>query len=182
MSRIGKVPIAIPSGVEVKIDGTSVSVTGPRGEIIQTFAPSLTIQREDGFVHVQRPNDEPMQRALHGLTRTLLNNMVIGVSQGFDRVLELVGTGYRAEQQGGNLTLQLGFSHSVTVEPLGDNELVAESQTRIIVRGVNKQVVGEQAARIRKLRKPNPYTGKGVKYQGEVIRRKAGKAAAGAGV
>jgi len=181
LSRIGKMPVHIPPGVELDVDDTAVVVKGPKGELAITIHHSLRVERDEKSLVVYRQNDEPEQRALHGLTRSLLNNMVIGVTQGFERILDLVGTGYRAEQQSKNLLLQLGFSHPVTVEPLGSNELVAASQTRVIVRGIDKQQVGEQAARIRKLRRPNPYTGKGIKYDGEEVKRKEGKSAVSAG-
>ena len=165
LSRIGEMPVHIPPGVELDVNGTAVAVKGPKGDLAITIHHSWRVERDEKSLVVHRQNDEPEQRALHGLTRSLLNNMVIGVTQGFERILDLVGTGYRVEQQSKNLLLQLGFSHPVTVEPLGSNELVAASQTRVIVRGIDKQQVGEQAARIRKLRKPNPYTGKGIKLQ-----------------
>jgi large subunit ribosomal protein L6 len=181
MSRIGRAPIHIPDGVDVKIDGTSVTVKGSRGELASSFSRYMVIKVEDGVLSVDRTSEAPRHRALHGLTRSLINNMIIGVSQGFERALELVGTGYRVEQQGDGLVMQLGFSHPVPVKPLPGNELVAESQNRVVVRGIDKQAVGEQAARIRKLRKPNPYTGKGIRYQGEQVRRKAGKTAVSVG-
>jgi len=182
MSRVGRAPIRVPDGVDVKIDGTSVAVKGPKGELAASFSRYMVIKLEDGILSVARTSEAPRHRALHGLTRSLINNMVAGVSQGFERALELVGTGYRVEQQGDGLVMQLGFSHPVSVKPLPGNELVAESQNRIVVRGIDKQAVGEQTARIRKLRKPNPYTGKGIRYQGEQVRRKAGKTAVGVGV
>ena len=181
MSRVGRAPILIPDGVDVKIDGTSVTVKGSRGELAASFSRYMVIKAEDGVLSVARTSEAPRHRALHGLTRSLINNMIIGVSQGFERALELVGTGYRVEQQGDGLVMQLGFSHPVPVKALPGNELIAEGQNRVVVRGIDKQAVGQQAARIRRLRKPNPYTGKGIRYQGEQVRRKAGKTAGSAG-
>ena len=182
MSRVGRAPISVLDGVDVKIDGTAVTVKGPRGELSASFSRYMVIKLEDGILSVARTSEAPRHRALHGLTRSLINNMVAGVSSGFERALTLVGTGYRVEQQGDELVLQLGFSHPVTVKPLPGNELVADGQNRIVVRGIDKQAVGQQAARLRMLRKPNPYTGKGVRYEGEQVRRKAGKSAVGVGV
>ena len=182
MSRVGSAPIHVPDGVDVKIEGTSVTVKGSRGELSASFSRYMVMKVEDGVLSVTRTSEAPRHRALHGLTRSLINNMVIGVSQGFEKALELVGTGYRVQQQDDGLVMQLGFSHSVSVKPLPGNELVAEGQNRIVVRGIDKQAVGEQAARIRKLRKPNPYTGKGIRYEGEQVRRKAGKTAVSVGV
>jgi len=182
MSRVGSAPIHIPDGVDVKIDGTSVTVKGSKGELCASFSRYMVMKVEDGVLSVTRTSEEPRHRALHGLTRSLINNMVIGVSQGFEKALELVGIGYRVQQQDDGLAMQLGFSHPVSVKPLPGNELVAEGQNRIVVRGIDKQAVGQQAARIRKLRKPNPYTGKGIRYEGEQDRRKAGKTAVSAGV
>ena len=169
-------PINVPSGVNVTIDGSHVTVKGPKGELSRDIYPKLNVTLEDGVLTVSRSDEEPDTKARHGLTRTLINNMVLGVSDGFEKRLELVGTGYRVQQKGKGLEMSLGFSHSVSVDPLGENTLSADGQTIVVVSGPNKEDVGEQAARIRKLRRPNPYTGKGVKYQGEVIRRKAGKA------
>ena len=181
MSRVGFSPIQVPSGTEVKVQGSTVSVKGKLGELSRTVPAAMTVALEDGVVSVTRPNDEPENRSLHGLTRSLIANMVVGVSQGYTRSLDLVGTGYRAEQRGKGVVLQVGYSHPVTVEPLGSNELKIEGPTRVVVSGIDKELVGEQAARIRKVRKPNPYTGKGIKYDTEVVRRKAGKTATGAG-
>jgi large subunit ribosomal protein L6 len=181
VSRIGKAPISVPSGVEVKVGENEVSVKGKLGELSRDFSPKLKVVLADGEVTVQRSDDEPETRAVHGLTRSLINNMVLGVSDGFEKRLELIGTGYRAAQRGKGLELSLGFSHPVTVEPLGSNALRADGQNFVVVSGPAKELVGEQAARIRKIRKPNPFTGKGVKYANEVIRRKAGKAAAKGG-
>ncbi len=176
MSRIGKQPIPIPDKVQVNIDGTEVTVKGPKGELFQKFPADITIDQQDGQIVVTRPTDLPKHRALHGLTRALLANMVNGVSVGFERVLEIEGVGYRAEMEGQTLVLYLGYSHPIRFEPPADVEYVVEERGRIIrVRGIDKQVVGELAAQIRKARPPEPYHGKGVRYQGERIRRKAGK-------
>ena len=172
----------MPSGVDVKIDGNTVSVKGKNGELSRTLPATMTIELADGVITVGRPNDEPDQRALHGLTRSLVNNMVIGCSDGFSKRLELIGTGYRVQQKGKALEISVGLSHVVVVEPLGDNTLLADGQTFIVVSGPSKEDVGDQTARIRKIRKPNPYTGKGIKYSDEVIRRKAGKTAVGVGM
>ena len=171
----------MPSGVDVKIDGTTVTVKGKVGELTRTLPATMKIDLTDGVLTVDRPNDEPDQRALHGLTRSLLNNMVVGCADGFSKRLELIGTGYRVQQKGKSLELSVGYSHPVPVEPIGLNTISADGQTFINVSGPSKEDVGEQAAQIRKVRKPNPYTGKGVKYSDEVIRRKAGKTAVGAG-
>ena len=179
MSRVGISPINVPDGVDVKIDGTTVTVKGKVGELARTLPATMKIDLTNGVITVARPNDEPDQRALHGLTRSLLNNMVIGCSDGFSKRLELIGTGYRVQQMGKALEINVGFSHSVPIEPIGDNTLLADGQTFIVVSGPSKEEVGDQAARIRRVRKPNPYTGKGIKYSDEVIRRKAGKTAVG---
>ena len=178
MSRIGNLPVEIPSGVEVLINGSEVTVKGPKGELSQTFSDILSIEKaEDGTVVVSRPNDEREARSLHGLTRTLINNMVIGVNEGYSKTLELVGVGYRAAVKGSNLELSLGFSHPVVVEPLEGITFECPEQTVINVIGIDKQLVGQVAADIRKWRKPEPYKGKGIRYQGEHVRRKEGKAA-----
>ncbi len=171
----------MPSGVDVKIDGTTVSVKGKVGELSRTLPATMKIDLTDGVITVERPNNEPNQRALHGLTRSLLNNMVIGCAEGFTKRLELIGTGYRVQQKGKALEVNVGFSHSIPVEPIGTNTLTADGQNFINITGPSKEDVGEQAAQIRKVRKPNPYTGKGIKYSDEVIRRKAGKTAVGSG-
>ena len=181
MSRIGKAPINVPSDVDVKLDGTTVTVKGKVGELARTFPISMKIDLTGDVLSVTRPNDEPEQRALHGLTRSLLNNMVIGCSDGFSKRLELIGTGYRVQQKGGGLEVNVGYSHAIYIQPIGNNKLTADGQTFIIISGPSKEHVGDQAARIRKVRKPNPYTGKGIKYSDEVIRRKAGKTAVGTG-
>ena len=182
MSRIGQAPISVPEGIDVKIDGTTVTVKGKAGELTRTFPVNMKIDLTDGVLSVTRPNDEPDQRALHGLTRSLINNMVIGCSDGFSKRLELIGTGYRVQQKGVGLEVNVGYSHSIDIQPIGNNKLTADGQTFIVVSGPSKEDVGDQAARIRKVRKPNPYTGKGIKYSDEVIRRKAGKTAVGTGV
>lgn len=170
----------MPSGVDVKVDGVTVKVKGKVGELTRTFQATMKIDLTDGVITVARPNDEPEQRALHGLTRSLINNMVMGCAEGFSKRLELIGTGYRVQQKGKALEIQVGYSHPVPVEPIGANTLAADGQTFINISGPSKEDVGEQAAQIRKVRKPNPYTGKGIKYSDEVIRRKAGKTAVGA--
>ena len=176
MSRIGRMPIAIPSGVSVAINGQDVSVTGPKGSLSLTVAEPITVSQEDGTLVVTRPNDERASRSLHGLTRTLVANMVIGVTTGFEKSLEIVGTGYRVAAKGTDLEFQLGFSHPVVVKAPDGIAFQVESPVKFKVMGIDKQKVGEVAANIRKIRKPEPYKGKGVRYEGEVIRRKAGKA------
>jgi len=175
MSRIGKMPIPLPAGVTVAIDGQNVAVKGPKGELALTVSEPIKITLEDNSVIVSRPDDEAKSKSLHGLTRTLIANQVHGVSTGFSKTLEIVGTGYRAASKGSNLELALGFSHPVVVEPPQGITLTVEGNTKIIVSGVDKQAVGEVAANIRKIRKPEPYKGKGVRYEGEKVRRKAGK-------
>ncbi len=177
MSRIGRLPIEVPAGVEIKIDGSYVHIKGPKGELDWTFSPDMTIKMEDGMVVVARPSDQPRHRALHGTTRSLINNMMIGVSKGFERVLEIEGVGYRAELDGNNLIINVGFSHPVVVEPPEGIDFEVDMKVRQIrVKGYDKQVVGQVAADIRKLRPPEPYKGKGIRYQGEYVRRKPGKA------
>ena len=175
MSRIGRRPIEIPQGVEVTLDGNTVRVKGPRGQLERTLHAEMVIEREDGVLRVTRPSDAPTHRALHGLSRTLVANMVEGVTAGFKKTLEIVGVGYRAETKPFGLTLQLGYSHPINYEAPEGITLRAVSPTVVEVEGSNKEVVGQVAAEIRSLRPPEPYKGKGVKYQGEVIRRKAGK-------
>jgi large subunit ribosomal protein L6 len=178
MSRVGKAPIAVPAGVSVSIEGRSVTVSGPRGTLRHDVAGDITVREHDGTLVVERPDDQRANRALHGLTRTLVNNMVVGVTAGFSKELEIVGVGYRATPKGpGTIELALGFSHPVTVEAPEGVTFDVPAPTRVTVRGNDKQVVGEVAAKIRKLRPPEPYKGKGVRYVGEVIKRKAGKAA-----
>jgi large subunit ribosomal protein L6 len=176
MSRIGRRPISVPAGVDVQLDGNTVRVKGPRGELTRTLHGDVIIRREEGELRVERPSDDPRHRALHGLSRTLVANMVEGVTTGFTKVLEIVGVGYRAETKPFGLTLQLGYSHPIEYKAPEGITLRAVSPTVVEVSGTNKEVVGQVAAEIRSLRPPEPYKGKGVKYQGEVIRRKAGKA------
>ncbi len=175
MSRIGRMPVVIPAGVEIKFDGQTVTVKGPKGTLTQTFHKNMALEMEGKTVLVKRPNDEKENRALHGLTRALLNNMVTGVSAGFDKSLDIVGVGYRAQKQGKKLVLTLGFSHPVEMEEPAGITFDVPSQDKIIVRGADKQLVGEIAAQIREKRPPEPYKGKGVRYTGEVIIRKEGK-------
>ncbi|HEU5007885.1 MAG TPA: 50S ribosomal protein L6 [Jatrophihabitantaceae bacterium] len=177
MSRIGKLPVPIPSGVDVTIDGQSVVVKGPKGTLSHTVAEPITVARQDdGTIAVVRPDDERESKSLHGLSRTLIANMVTGVTEGYAKTLEIVGTGYRVTAKGSDLEFALGFSHPVPVPAPDGISFRVESPTRFVVEGIDKQKVGEVAANIRKLRKPDPYKGKGVRYQGEVVRRKAGKA------
>jgi large subunit ribosomal protein L6 len=176
MSRIGKLPIPVPSGVEVTISGREVTVKGPKGTLSHSVVEPISISRSDDELIVVRPDDERDSKARHGLTRTLVANMVTGVTQGYSKTLEIVGTGYRVQARGSNLEFALGFSHSVTVTPPDGISFAVEAPTRFVVSGIDKQQVGETAANIRKIRKPEPYKGKGVRYQGEVVRRKAGKA------
>jgi large subunit ribosomal protein L6 len=176
MSRIGKRPIAIPAGVEVTLDGQDVRVKGPRGELSRRLHRDVIVRREDGMVVVERPSDGPEHRSLHGLSRTLVANMVEGVTTGFTKILEIVGVGYRAETKPFGLTLALGYSHPIDYKAPEGITLRAVNPTTVEVSGTDKEVVGQVAAEIRSLRPPEPYKGKGVKYQGEVIRRKAGKA------
>jgi large subunit ribosomal protein L6 len=176
MSRIGRLPIPVPSGVDVTIEGPTVSVKGPRGSLAHTVASPITVERaEDGTLLVQRPNDERESRALHGLSRTLIANMITGVTQGYSKTLEIVGVGYRVQARGSDLEFALGFSHPVPVKAPDGITFTVEAPTRFRVEGIDKQRVGEVAANIRKLRKPDPYKGKGVRYQGEVVKRKVGK-------
>ena len=176
MSRIGKLPINVPGGVTVNIDGQQVTVKGPKGELSLTVAEPIRVALEDGQVLVTRPDEERQSRALHGLTRTLINNDIIGVTEGYAKQLEVVGTGYRVQQKGTGLELALGFSHPVLVDAPEGVTLAVEGNTKITVSGISKQAVGEAAANIRKLKKPEPYKGKGIRYAGENVRRKAGKA------
>src|SRR5213593_4879357 len=180
MSRIGKQPIEIPSGVEVGIEGSRVTVKGPRGTLEQTFHAEVRILKEDGTIRVERPSEEGFHRALHGLTRTLIANMVEGVTKGYEKRLEIVGVGYRAALKGSDLELAVGYSHIVPFPSPEGIEFEVPAPTRIVVRGNDKQLVGEVAANIRKVRKPEPYKGKGIRYEGEYVRKKAGKAAKGA--
>ena len=177
MSRIGKQPIPVPSGVEVNIEGSTVTVKGPKGELTQTLNDVITVTVDDGIINVTRPDESRTARSLHGLTRTLVANMVQGVSQGYTKNLEIVGVGYRAILKDGNIELQLGFSHPVVVVPEAGITFEVPAPTKITVVGIDKQRVGQVAADIRKWRKPEPYKGKGVRYEGEKVRRKLGKAA-----
>jgi large subunit ribosomal protein L6 len=177
MSRIGRKSIPIPSGVEVTIDGRTIKVKGPKGELMHTLAEPITAVRgDDGELYVNRPNDERRAKELHGLSRTLVANMIVGVTEGYRKTLEIAGTGYRVAARGQNLEFALGFSHPVVVEAPDGITFTVDRPTLFHVAGINKQQVGEVAANIRKIRPPEPYKGKGIKYQGEVIRRKAGKA------
>jgi large subunit ribosomal protein L6 len=177
MSRIGKLPIPVPSGVEVAIEGREVRVKGPKGSLNHTLPPTIDIERtEDGTLSVRRPDDERDNRALHGLTRSLVANMVTGVTQGYEKKLEIVGVGYRVTARGPNLEFALGFSHPIVVDAPDGISFTVETPTRFSVQGIDKQQVGEVAANIRKLRKPEPYKGKGIRYAGEHVRRKVGKA------
>jgi large subunit ribosomal protein L6 len=177
MSRIGRLPISVPAGVTVDIDGATVTVKGPKGELSHVVASPIEVAKaEDGTLEVTRPDDERSSRSLHGLTRTLVNNMVIGVTEGYSKALEISGTGYRVAAKGTSLEFALGFSHPVVVDAPDGISFAVESPTKFSVSGIDKQRVGEVAANLRKLRKPDPYKGKGVRYAGEVIRRKAGKA------
>jgi large subunit ribosomal protein L6 len=178
MSRIGRAPIPVPTGVEITVADRQISVKGPQGVLSRSLPGEITVRQEDSILVVERPNDERQTRALHGLTRSLVANMVTGVSTGFTKELEIVGVGYRAAAQGPNqLEFQLGFSHSVPVTAPEGITFEVPQPTRVIVKGIDKELVGEVAANIRKLRKPEPYKGKGVRYAGEVVVRKAGKAA-----
>jgi large subunit ribosomal protein L6 len=178
MSRVGKSPIPVPGGVEVEIDGKRVVVSGPKGRLERTLPGEITIRRDDSVLLVERPDDERQNRALHGLARSLVNNMVVGVSEGFTKDLEIVGVGYRATAQGPDrIELALGFSHPVAVDAPEGITFEVPQPTRIRVFGIDKEAVGQVAADIRKLRKPEPYKGKGIRYVGEIVQRKAGKAA-----
>jgi large subunit ribosomal protein L6 len=176
MSRIGRLPITVPSGVDVAIEGQLVQVKGPKGSLSHTVAEPITVERaEDGTLQVARPNDERLSRSLHGLSRTLINNLIIGVTQGYEKKMEITGVGYRVQLKGSDLEFALGYSHSVPVKAPQGITFVVETPTKFSVQGIDKQLVGEVAANIRKLRKPDPYKGKGVRYSGEKIRRKVGK-------
>ena len=176
MSRIGKKPIDVPAGVAVTVDGRKVTVKGPRGTLTRSLPPIVTVKVDGAVVNVSRPNDETASKAMHGLTRTLVANMVDGVTKGFQKNLEIVGVGYKAENKPWGLLMSLGYSHQIEVKAPEGIKLNAPTPTSIVVDGANKEVVGQIAAEIRSLRPPEPYKGKGVKYQGEIIRRKAGKA------
>ena len=178
MSRIGRAPITVPAGVEVKVDGQHVSVKGPKGALEMNVAPTMKVEVEAGVVHVTRPNDDKMNRSLHGLTRTLINNIVVGVSEGFSKTLEVNGVGYRASKEGKNLVLNVGYSHQVIMPETEDIQIDVPNPNQIIVKGIDKQKVGQFAAEVRGKRPPEPYKGKGIKYDHEVIRRKEGKTGA----
>ena len=179
MSRIGKQPIPIVQQVQVTIEGHHVEVKGPRGQLARDVSPEIAIEQQGDELILTRPNDEPKVRALHGLNRTLVANMVTGVSSGFTKTLEVQGVGYRVQQQGPKIVLQVGYSHTVEVEPPDGISFAVEGTTRINVQGIDKELVGQVAANVRSIRKPEPYKGKGIRYQGEVVRRKAGKAGKG---
>ena len=180
MSRIGKKPIAIPEGVEVKVEGNVVTVKGKNGELKNTFSPEIGIAVQDNEIIVTRPDDNKEHRSLHGLTRTLIANMVTGVTEGYKKTLEVNGVGYRAQKQGNNLVMNLGYSHQVIVPEVEGIKIEVPSANQIVISGADKQLVGQFAADVRKKRPPEPYKGKGIKYEGEHIRRKEGKAAKGA--
>ena len=176
MSRIGRLPISIPAGVEVKVDGDQLTVKGPKGELQQSIASPIEVSVEDGQVQVTRPDDERESRSLHGLTRTLIANDIVGVTEGYSKGLEVVGTGYRVQAKGTSLEFALGYSHPITFDAPEGISFAVEGNNKVTVSGISKQAVGEVAANLRKLRMPEPYKGKGVRYAGEQIRRKAGKA------
>ena len=176
MSRIGRLPVQVPKGVDVKIDGNTLKVKGPKGELTQTFHPNVSLKQDNGTLTVSRKDDEKATRALHGLTRALIANMVIGVTNGYQRDLEISGTGFRAVIQGKKLQLSLGFSHPVEIEPPAGITFAAETPQKLRVSGIDKQAVGEMAAKIKAYRVPDPYKQKGIKYAGEILRKKAGKA------
>lgn len=175
MSRIGKLPVNVPQGVEVKLEGNVISVKGPNGELTRELHKDMIIEVAEGQIVVKRPSDEKMHKALHGLTRSLVNNMVEGVTKGFSKGLDLVGVGYRAQKQGNKLVLSVGYSHPVEIEPKAGIEVEVPAPNKIIVKGADKEAVGALAANIRKVREPEPYKGKGIKYDTEKIRRKVGK-------
>lgn len=177
MSRIGKKPVAIPSNVTVTVDGSTVKVKGPKGELTRTFDPSMKIRVEGGEVIIDRPGEDKRDRAMHGLTRALLANMVTGVTEGFKKTLEIVGVGYKAEKRGKNLVVTVGYSHPVNYPEPSGITLTTPAPTTIVIEGIDKQKVGQVAAELREFRPPEPYKGKGIRYQGEQVRRKAGKTA-----
>jgi large subunit ribosomal protein L6 len=176
MSRIGRLAIPIPDGVAVTLEGDTITVTGPRGTLERTLATEMRVLQDDGALRVERPDDTKRSRELHGLTRTLVNNMVVGVTDGYRKGLEITGVGYRAQKVGEKLQLNLGYSHPIEIEPPAGISFEVENPTRLAVLGIDKELVGHVAARVRATRKPEPYKGKGVRYSGEVVRRKAGKA------
>ncbi|EIJ80003.1 50S ribosomal protein L6 [Bacillus methanolicus PB1] len=175
MSRIGKKPIEIPSGVTVTVNNNSVTVKGPKGELTRSFNPDIEIKVEENVITVSRPTDEKEHRALHGTTRAIIANMIEGVSKGFERSLELIGVGYRAQKQGKKLVLNVGYSHPVEIEPEEGLEIEVPANTKVVVKGIDKERVGALAANIRQVRPPEPYKGKGIRYEGEYVRRKEGK-------
>ena len=177
MSRIGRMPITVPAGVDVKIgEGNVVTVKGPKGELTQALRPEMIVTMEDGHIHVARPSEDKLHRSLHGLTRSLLNDMVVGVTQGFQKELEINGVGYRASKEGNKLVMNLGYSHLVTVEETDGITIEVPAQNKVVIHGIDKQKVGQFAANVRAKRPPEPYKGKGIKYANEVIRHKEGKA------
>ena len=178
MSRIGRAPIVLPAGVEVKVDGQHVTVKGPKGELSMNAAPSIKVEVSEGVVHVSRPDDTKENRSLHGLTRSLVHNMVIGVSEGFKKTLEVNGVGYRAAKEGKNLVLNIGYSHQVIIPETEDIQIEVPGPNQIVIKGIDKQKVGQFAAEVRGKRPPEPYKGKGIKYDYEVVRRKEGKTGA----
>ena len=179
MSRIGKLPIVVPADVDVKIEGSTVTVKGPKGTLTETYNSAIGIELKEGHINVTRPNDEKEMRSLHGLTRTLINNMIVGVHTGFKKTLEIVGIGYRAEKQGNNLVLKVGYSHDVTMAPPEGITIDVPSPNQVVINGYDKQLVGQFASEVRGVRPPEPYKGKGIKYAEEVVRRKEGKAGKG---
>ena len=179
MSRVGRQPIPLAQGIKISVDDERVTVTGPKGTLSRPQLPGIQVIQEDGQLVISRQNDEKQQRSMHGLMRTLVANMVTGVSSGFTKTLEIQGVGYRAQKQGNNLVLALGFSHPVEVSPPPGIEFSVEGNNRVLVTGIDKELVGQVSANIRKIRPPEPYKGKGIRYQGEVVRRKAGKAGKG---
>ena len=176
MSRIGRLPVPVPAGVDVEIDGRRVTVTGPKGTLSRELHPDMLISREEGTFVVARPTEQKMHKQLHGLTRTLVNNMVVGVTAGYRKGLEIVGVGYRAQKVGDKLTLALGYSHPIEIDPPAGISFELETPLKLAVVGIDKELVGQTAAKVRATRKPEPYKGKGVRYAGEKVRRKAGKA------
>jgi large subunit ribosomal protein L6 len=176
LSRIGRKPIVIPQGVQIEINGNTVKVNGPKGKLAQTVHPDMKLSMDGDLIKVDRPSDDKQHRSLHGLTRTLISNMVQGVTTGFSKSLDINGVGYRAAKQGKNLLLTIGYSHPVELVPLDGIEFEVPAPTKIVVKGIDKQLVGQVAAEVRAVREPEPYKGKGIKYDNEVVRRKAGKA------
>ena len=177
MSRVGKNPITLPKGVEVRIEGPQITVKGPKGELSREIDREMSVGQQDGIVTVSRPSDQTRHRAMHGLTRSLIQNMVTGVSEGFSKTLEMQGVGYRAQMQGQNLSLSVGYSHPVEVQPQPGIQFEVEGTSKITIKGANKEQVGQVAADVRKIRPPEPYKGKGIRYAGEYVRRKVGKRA-----